>query len=223
MGYSMTSDEIAFWQDQAALLDPAAYEFVVGSGESRTVTTAERWYLVNGWRLSATSGEWFHRTSHVDHALPLTAGTTITTAADGNAYMYLCKPSLVTGSDDRYTTDPRALYFDRMLQIAQLTQYRLAGTNTGTSTSTVSFPSDFTDGLIIHASVMDLAWVILLYTSGTTGLNLFPEISDSAPIRQAEGNIFPFKRTSFPSIMAQGASLSTGAGQVVYLKLPGGW
>lgn len=32
VGYSMSADEVTDWQDQAALLDPLAYEHVYASG-----------------------------------------------------------------------------------------------------------------------------------------------------------------------------------------------
>lgn len=224
----MTADEITYWQDQAALLDPAAYVLYSGNSQSQTVTGGERWYLVNGWNLKATGAgtTWYHRPADVNRALMLSAGTVIetTTPPDGvsTAFMYLCKPSLVTGSDARYTSDPRALYFDRINGMGALTQYRLGATVTGSGTTTTSFPNDFTDGLIIHASVHDVAWMIL--ASGGAGTsNLHNEISDSGRIRWAESLLMPFLRTTSPDTIIQGASQTEGRATLSYLKLPGGW
>lgn len=227
MGYSMTADEVAFWQDQAALLDPAAYELVAANSTSRTVSAGERWYLVNGWHLDATGAgtTWFHRPSDVNRALVLSEGTVIATGAPaGNtAFMYLCKPSLVTGSDARYTADPRGLYFDRINALAGLTQYQLGATNTGSSTVTSTFPTDFTEGFVIHASVHDVAWLILRDGADTIGVNLHNEISDTDRIRWAERLAMPFLRTDFPKIMSRGASETEGRATLTYVKLPGGW
>jgi hypothetical protein len=61
VGYSMSADEITFWQEQAALLDPLAYVWTLGSGS--TVTATEPWFLVNGWNIASMSSgvRWFHR------------------------------------------------------------------------------------------------------------------------------------------------------------------
>ena len=66
-GYSMSADEVTYWQDLAALLDPDAYELVVGANVSRTVTTGETWYLLWGWFLQATGGgeHFFQRHANV--------------------------------------------------------------------------------------------------------------------------------------------------------------
>lgn len=229
VGYTMTADEVAFWQDQAALLDPDAYVLFLGNTESETVPGGERWYLVNGWNLKAT-GEgttWYHRPADVKRALMLPEGTTIETATppDGTstAFMYICQPSLVTGSDARYTSDPRGLYFDRIMKLATLDQERIGGTATAGSIVNEAFPATFTDGMIVHASVHDVAWMILW--DGSDGLsNLHNEISDSTRIRWAEPLLMPFKRTTFPNTAIQGVSLAEGRATLSYVVLDGtGW
>jgi hypothetical protein len=225
VGYVMSADEVAFWQDHAALLDPDAYEWVNGNSQSRTVGAGEHWYLLNAWNVEATGGgtTWFHRPMGIDHALPLSEGTVITTRSAGGG-MYLCKPSLVTGSDARYTDDPRALYFDRMQRIGELTQYFIGATNTGSSASSVAFPGDFTNGLIIHVSSHDVAWTITRDAATVGGAtNTLNEISDSNRMRFAETVIVPFKRTVLDAIMIQGVSETEGRATVHFLKLPGDW
>lgn len=69
-----TARETAYWQDRAALLDPNAYEFVIGTSQSRTVTSGEHWFVVNAWGtqvFGAGGARWYHRQSHVDQALAL--------------------------------------------------------------------------------------------------------------------------------------------------------
>lgn len=230
MGYSMSADEITFWQEQAALLDPLAYVWTLGSGA--TVTATEPWFLVNGWNIASISSgvRWFHRTLDVDKALRLPAGYTLTNAALSSAYTYVCKPELVTASDtggpggsNRYTSDPRALYFDRIEQLNTLTHYHLGATATGSGQSNASFPGGFTYGMLLGVSNMDVAWTVLLDSTNAAGLNTLGEISDTAPIRWAEKVVVPFAVATFPKLLVQGVSLSTGAGNVVYVQLPAGW
>jgi hypothetical protein len=224
--YTMTEDEVAYWQDQAALLDPDAYEYVQGINLTRTVTAGQNWYLVSGWYLTASGGglHFFHRERGVFDPLPLPAGRAVTTHASfvGSA-MYLCKPALVIPGDSRYTSDPRGLYFERKRRIAtELTQYTIGTTITGSGQTTTAFPTDFTDGLVIHVATHDLAWVILKFDNDG-GPILQPEISDIDPVRFANTVVMPFKRTTFANILAQGANEAQGRASIVYLKLPGDW
>lgn len=226
MGYSMTADEVNYWSDMAALLDPAAYVTKIGTSQTHTVGAGERDYLMNGWYLQASGGgsSWFHRPCNIWDAMPLVAGQTITTdASNAGSLMYVCQPSLVTGADARYTSDPRGLFFTRLMTIPTLTVYQIGATRTDGSTSTVAFPTDFTNGLVLHTSTHDLAWTIMLHSSGAGGMNTHDEIGDSSPIRFASPTLFPFVRTTFPNIKVQGVSLSEGRGTVTYVKLPGGW
>lgn len=222
MGYTMTDDEVTFWQEQAALLDPDAYVYLAGTGEDMTVPADERYYLVNGWKLNTTGGgdKWFHRHADIHRALMLSEGTTITNDTDG--FMYVCQPSLVTGSDARYTTDPRGLYFERIMRIGTLTHYQLGATATGSSQVQAAFPTDFTDGLALHTSAHDVAWLIM-HDDTVGNMNTLNEISDADPIRFAEPSLFPFKRTTFREIMVQGVNESEGAATLTYVKLPVDW
>lgn len=226
---AMSPDEEAFWSDQAALLDPDAYVFTQGTSLSDTVPAGERWYLVNGWYLKVFEdgvGHWFHRQAHIGQALMLPEGFAIeTSTTQANTFMYVCQPSLVTGSDARYSTDPRGLYFDRLMKIGEQTLYQLGASATGAGTVTATFPADFTDGLVMQVSAHDVAWLIMLVTGDVTGgMNTLNEIDDSSPIRFAEGCMFPFKRTQFPKVMVQGVSDADGRANVAYIKLDGiGW
>lgn len=234
VGYSMTPEEIAWWQDQAALLDPDAYVFVQGTAQTVTVASNERYYVVNAWKCQTTSpgaGNWFHRQAHVDQALMLPEGHSITTSASvAESFIYYCRPSLVVDdvSDDRYAdyqNDPRGLWFERMMELGELARFQVGGTATGSGQTTTAMPSDFTDGLAVHVSAHDVAWLIMLVTGDATGgMNTLNEISDTGPIRFAEPVLFPFKRTTFPKVRIQGVSLSEGAGNLTYVKIDGiGW
>ena len=234
MGYSMSADEITYWQDQAALLDPLAYEHVYATSTSRT-PSGEHWYLVNGWQLDAGSSQlWYHRPADVNRALIIPDGTTITTSSSSGSFMWICKPSLVkagganadtggAGGTNRYETDPRALYFDRLMSLAAQSTYRIGANATGSGQVAQTFPTDFTYGMVLHVSVHDVAWLILTDSSGNGLSNTHNEISDSAQIRWAEPILVPFTRTTMPKILIQGVSLGSGRAHMLYAKLPAGW
>jgi hypothetical protein len=230
MGYSMSAEEVTFWQDMAALLDPDAYEWVITSGTpaSRTVPSDEHWYLVSGWKLYTLGGTtplWFHRQVDVRvQPLVLPADTVISTSNVSGSSMYLCKPSLVTGGDSRYASDPRALYFERLALLGTLPQFQVGGTQTDNGISTAAFAGGFTDGLIVHASQHDVAWIAMFDTGAAGAGLLLNEISDTDRNRFAETVLMPFKTTTWDSVEWRGATQSEGQTNVNYVKLDGsGW
>lgn len=224
VGYVMSADEIEYWQDQAALLDPLAYEHVYATSTTRTVPGGERYYLLNGWQLDdGSSGLWYHRPADVDRALMIPDGGTVVTSSSSGSFMWLCKPSLVTGSDARYTDDPRALYFERIQRLGDLARYRLTGSATGSGTTAATFPTDFDYGMAVHVSAHDVAWLIMTDASGNGMSNTHNEISDSHGFRWAEPTLFPFTRTTMPKILIQGVSIGSGRAAITYVKLPGDW
>lgn len=233
VGYSMTADETAYWQDMAALLDPAAYEFVYGSAQTRTVPGDEHWYLVGGWWLqtSGSNGQhWEHRGGGILEAMPLPPGLVLTTRSGGDGgSMYLCKPALVTtgvGHDSRYDNDPRGLFFNRMMRLAnELTQYQIGNTDTGSgagSVASANFPTDFTNGMVVHLSNHDLAWIGIFITGLGHAVANF-EISDDHQVRTSVTMYIPFVRTTFPTVAWRGAGQTEGQGTITYVKLPGDW
>jgi hypothetical protein len=231
MGYTMGAAETAWWADMAALLDPAAWSLIETNDTDVTVATGEVYYLQEGWNLDATGAgsEWFHRGGDVRDAFPISAGTTFGTDQDpagpsNLAHLYYARPSLVTAGDSRYTTDPRGLYFERLRRLAtELPQYKIGVAISGSGQTTATFPTDFDNGMILHVSSQDIAWVIPRSASGDSGLITQMEISDIDPIRVAAVCLIPFVRTQFPSILAQGANLATGRTTITYAKLPADW
>jgi hypothetical protein len=222
----LSASETEFWQDQSALLDPDAYVHVQGTSQSFTVPGGERAYILNAWfcqTFDDGGGDWFHRDADVNEAYMLPEGHTIeTSASEAASFFYYCRPSLVTGSG-AYQTDPRGLYFERIQRLGLLDRYQVGAANSGAGQSDVAFDVDFTDGLIVHVSSHDVAWVILVNATNGGALNTLNEISDTTRIRFAETCLFPFKRTTFPEIRIQGVSLAEGAANVTYVKLPGDW
>lgn len=224
--YELTAEEAAFWSDQAALLDPAAYALTVSTGSAETVTVAadETYYLVGGWRIDVGSVSGYLRTPNaLWDALPLPEGTVTTTDAAAGAHFYLCKPSLVN-SDSRYSSDPRGLFFERMRRIAtELEQFDIGAANTGSGNVDTAFPGDFTNGILLWNSSHDVAWSGLLNAAETLTYNLQDEISDADPIRFATTMYMPFVRTTFPKFRSHGVSAGSGQASARYVKLPGDW
>lgn len=137
--------------------------------------------------------------------------------------MYLCKPSLVTGSDARYSSDPKGLYYERIQRLADLARYQVSAARTDNGVTDVTLPTDFTDGMLVHVTTHDLAWIILEESGGAGGMNTLNEISDTDPIRFAEAVLTPFKRTTFPVVSFRGATQAQGQGTLTYCKLPADW
>lgn len=228
----VSSPEDDYWRDRAALLDPAAYEHIQGTGWTQTVPVGQTWYALNLWHVEVGSAYKFLRVADASRPLMLPAGTVLTADAVQQGFAYLCKPSLVTG-DDRYDT-PRDLYYERIDRLRTLALHDLAATvSAGTSPgvlSSASFPNDFDAGLITLVSVHDVGWVIL---NGPTSLsmNLLNEISDEHQLRIAEAVMVPFNRdTTFDeiqvtpaSVLGNGGTSVEGYGVVSYHKLPVDW
>lgn len=229
MGYTMTADEVRFWQEQAALLDPDAYAIVSGANQSLTVASGEHYYVVSAWYIQATAGHWFQRHANVNEALILPEGRVLTThASDALSFIYYCRPSLVVddAGDDRYNdyqNDPRALYFERMMRLGELTQYTIGAVQTGSSFTETTFPTDFDDALAVHVSSHDVSWSAIIHTSGIFAMPMQDEISDSDRTRFASAQLAPFKRTVWPKWKVNGASQSEGRGVLTYVKLPSDW
>lgn len=208
------ADEFAYWQDQAALLDPAAYELHVasidGPGWTSTVPAGQTWYLLNSFCVNINGGPdtYFQRLLDVRVALPLFAGTTLSfSSLSSGAYAYICKPALVTGGASY--ANPKALYYTRMATLKTLSTTLIsatvpAGSAAGT-VATTAFPTDFTNGMILGYSIHELAWAGL-EVPGVLTLNMNFEISDDHQVRIGRGLLCPFSRVTFPNFKTRGAN-----------------
>lgn len=223
----------AGWQDRAALLDPDAYRYFSGNW-SFTVPAGETWHATNLWWAKVNGvGPVFHRPLGVDDAMPLPAGTVVSSSrADG--FAWVAQPSTVISGDSRYDA-PHDLYEQRIDRLRTLPRHLAsahipAGSPQGTW-DTGQFDSDFERGMVVHVSTHDTAWTILGRGGGVGGANLDHEISDDTPLRFAGSMVAPFKRSVFPEIMVRSASMDSfvnqtslpGAGVVQYVKLPDDW
>lgn len=219
-----TASELRYWQTKAALLDPLAYDATLaGANATATVPAGQTWYIVEAWQVAAPA-TFFHRKPDAlgGNVIPVKAGETITCNSNSGAHVLICKPPVVIAADTRYTTDPRGLFFDRASRLeSELTHYDIGHVNTGSTAITTTFPTDFTNGVVIHCSSHDVAWTGLNGSAGA--VNLDNEISDSNRIRFAERVTLPFVRATYPGIKSQGASQAEGAVNVRYVKLPADW
>jgi len=232
----LSTPEIEYWKDKAALLDPNAYRFYNttddGAGWSATVPSGETWYLLNAWHIvDSTSTDFdFMRLCDTNRSIQLPAGTVIKADSAQSAFAYVCKPALVN-TDARYD-EPKELYYERINRLRSLTQYKqyvyVAGGSTIDVNITSSFPTDFTNGLIVSANAMDVSWVTI--GPAGSGMNLHYEISDRHQIRFAEAITVPFNRTVFPLLKTNPATVSGAVGTTVegrasvrYYKLPSDW
>lgn len=185
----------------------------------------------------------------IDSAVQMPAADTMT-ISPGGGYVYVCQPELVipapygSGTDQRYKTNPKGLYFDRLAALRSMTLHRLdvvvpPSTPINTVT-TKDFPTDFDDALLVHVNCHDSAWVGL--NSPTVGaMNVMIEISDYHMVRFAQRVLAPFRRTTFPNFRVAGANIPgnnqasygsgyggssnpfAGQGGCSYFKLPAGW
>lgn len=229
-GYTMSANEVAWWQDQAALLDPDAYELVVGTNLTNTVPAGQHWYVMWAWKTAVTGGgTWrFHRHGRAEEPLIIPENTALVTSGVTNSLFYLCKPASVVAnvSDNRYAdyqSDPRALYFERIMRLGTLAQYTIGVTITNSTGVDATFPTDFDDALMMHSSTHDLAWLGLEAAGTNAVITGQDEISDADRVRFANSTIMPFKRTTWTKIRGQGATQSEGTGTITYVKLPTDW
>ena len=161
------------------------------------------------------------------------------------ASAYICKPELViparygSGSDNRYLTDPRALYYTRLQMLQALAPHNVAavvpgGAQAG-SVKRSFLPKDFATGIVTGVTSMNASGTTLDTATNNGAINLFHEISDTHGLRWAmDGILLPFQRSVFQAIVCMGGSVPgdritpSGAGRgsrssVRYFKLPAGW
>lgn len=236
----MDSREHLEWLIKAALLDPNAFDYMRGNGLTLNVPVGEIMLAANLMFIQdgmSPMGHFYHRSLHVDKAMPLPPGTSLTTRTDTGfpGYIHYCRPALVM-ADKRYR-NPKDLYLERMYRLRYefpLSIIRVvipAGTPMSPSSGrqlAQDFPTDFENAMLMHVAAEDVAWAILHRGPGLGGVNTFGEINNEHRIREAENVLLPFKRSMFTRVMASGANTSgndtdpTIAGQATfhYVKLP---
>jgi hypothetical protein len=248
---SAFTPEQAYFRDAAACLDPGAYYYERQHPASKllvTVPPGRTWYLVNALGLkgpphAGQETRFFHRSADVRHALPLAGPRQLqgTNARAWPAFVYLCKPETVYETDQRYWTDPRDLYYERMryLQItpAKITSARVPRSiNVSAGNTTYKAFVERSPGLKIIAiglSREDAAWMTLEGPNNAPyrAINLDHEINNTHDDRRAMGTQIPFMTDVFNKIACRASSpsgaansLSTGGYCTMhYIVLPDDW
>lgn len=231
---SMTPAESAYWRDQAALLDPKAFTFIVGSNIA--VPAGESWFATEIWGYDDAVGNRsvYLRENDINRSLLLPGGTVLVPDA-GTSHAYVCKPAVVWAADSRYNTGPsaRELYYSRLARLKTLPLFTLTAVITSAQPfgdiTTVAFPADFTFGLVTSVSSFQVAWTAL--NGPAESCNLWSEVNDTHEMQSALALRVPFNRpTTFPNIRARTSTQSgttgvvnNGFGQVCYHKLPTDW
>jgi hypothetical protein len=232
---ALTQAEQEFWQNQAALLDPAAFTWVIGASFSAAIPSGEIGFLMSAWNASLNgTGQIYLRDPRAP--LPLPGGTTVRGTTNVGSFAYYCRPAVVVATDTRYTDDPKGLYYARLARLQQLTLYSLDLLTPAAANQlyTVAFPPDFTAALIVGAQCYDASWVGLRDSGAAGSLPLGPEVSDSHEFRWGAAYQLPFLRATFPSLSARngqiapsvnfgGTSDLNGNVSVQYVVLPSDW
>jgi hypothetical protein len=253
--------ETQYWQAQAALLDPAAHIYTqaaaAGPVITRTVPAGTTWYARNLWWVLANdplSGPFpskFHRSAAIEEAIPMASGTNIVlngTILPNTPFSYICQPELVIATDTRYTSNPQALYYERLMRLGQIPQFDI-GFGGGPAIRT--FPTDFASGLVLSVNAHDSLYVYMNDPSGRA-VNLQGELSDFliqpigvdgsvvtgiAGINTADGGAYnkvrftrtvlmPWKQSDFTRAQIGSGEGEAGApfvGSLTYVKLPPDW
>jgi hypothetical protein len=238
----MSINEKRYWQDQAALLDPASYVMrskqTQGAAWTETVPAGECWYFLNSFFVRVSGGDaiYNHRVPDVAKATQLGAGTKIEFHSDSAySYHYTCRPELVICKDKRYQDDPKGLYYQRMNRLRSLPSlsHRVdfpSGSPYGV-TADVLFPDDLGAAMCLSYSNSNASWGALIIAGGALGaMNVGNEISDDHQNRIGERTMFPFARSVFTGLRARGGSVLggndpyiKGNAQITYCKLPADW
>lgn len=218
----ITNEELYF-QRKAALLDPKTWSWHYSNWLTTiTVPTGKVWFTSNLYQAAlngsdAPSG--FLRKLDAMEALALPEGTTIDSPTSPRIYagIMLCKPEIVTDSsspdyDSRYASDPKGLFYERMIRLQSLPirEARVDFTAGGDSfrVGEASLPDDFTYGMVVAASCYDVAWVELSGTPGSVeGPNTQSEINNQHSQRFASTMFQPFDRATFDRIQVQSANI----------------
>lgn len=244
----MSIAEYHQWQVRAALLDPKAYRLYSQTGNSGvtvSVPVGETWYSLSQYQ---THGSAYHqRPADVNQYIAFNGGTVI--APTGTYYMYVCEPKRVIDSDSRYTSDPEALYYNRLAILDTCTVnyincivsagLSLSGGGTAAQVRNYFPVPNGTQLMIVGGSEYQIAWSGFTYRETEAGgvvdtlgnINAFFEINNTQSVRFATGLKYPINTAVMPGEEVQGGNDSgiishvsvSGQGNFDYKILPAGW
>lgn len=211
--------EARHYQLKAAAIDPRTYVFGKTDTDSVTVPAGKVYLVTNMWRVkyAGMSQEVFQRKADARDYFLIPAGTTFQVTGSHATVQY-CNPSIVTDPasptyDQRYTDDPKGLYFERLEKLESIPLRQTGGTiAVGEAVGQSDVPIDWGDrteqwGMIVHISTENLSWMLALAADGDTGVNLVPEISDVHANRlNSFPVLMPFTRETFTQIRLRGGT-----------------
>ncbi len=242
-----SDDEIAWWQDEAAKLDPLAYVYHENPTDALDVTVPDghTWFATNLFNVEVNTAirhffplegpdyrrAMFQRPLDARRATAYPAGTRFRGVTGENfSNVYACDPALVVGVDPRYQADPRGLYFERLQRLKALPVVEIwlewDGGGDLAKSLTVDLPV-FDAAMLIGASVYEGAWVELGH------LNCMSEINNTHSVRFAESLLCPFMPTNIGGATITGqsgndagdgaANPAHGSVSICYQVLPSDW
>ena len=180
----LSSDEDRWFATQSALLDPRCYHLEATSFGALDVTvpTGHTWHATNAFAVQyntpqivaqdlypGTRRSGFLRPLDARRSIALPAGTRIRNNVGINvAYLFYADPAEVWCTDARYTTDPKALYYERLsrLQTLPISEVVLEVTGGGAIDDDVHADlPEFGSAMLVGCSVYDTCWVTVGWTS----------------------------------------------------------
>lgn len=242
------------WKVQAALLDPDAYFLVYDEGHTMdiTVPAGRTWYVTNTFQVRFNEPEILGEDGHPGYyksgflrpldsrrSIALPAGTRIRSNIQQNgAYVFYADPAAVWETDERYTTDARGLYYERLARLQTLPirstiiELRPWG-ETGTQLEH-PLPVDAERFMLVGASVFDATWL------NVGILNVMSEVNNVHTVRFAESLLQPLRRDRIgnPVVRVKAGNYAghlnpdpndpegwdkTGTGNILYQVLPADW
>lgn len=262
---SFAFDEDRYYATQAALIDPRCWHLAWTSTGMLDVTVpaGHTWWTSNAFAViyndplivaqdaypgSRASG--FLRTLDARGAVMLPAGTRIRNNQTlpptepyriNTAYLWYCDPAEVWDVDERYTTNPRGLYFGRLAQLEslQLRSAVLEATGGGSLDDAIAKTLPGTEDIIVtHVNIYDASWMTIGWpVDGSPPLNVADEINNSHSVRFTRSVLQPLPRGTGLQIALRKGSTSDrpsstdpaiaypikGTGSISWVETPTGW
>ena len=250
---SLIEYEREHWRTQAALLDPNAYFLIHDTGHMLDVTVpvGHTWHASNTFQVRFNEpdilGEdgypgyyksGFLRPLDSRRTIALPSGTRVRSNIEQNgAYLWYADPAAIWDTDERYQTDARGLYYERLQRLTTLPirEVIIELRPYGESGTQLEFElPEFESAMLVGASVFDATWL------NVGILNVMSEVNNIHTVRFAESLLQPFRRDRIghPVVRVKAGNYAghlnpepndpegwdkTGTGNILYAVLPEGW
>lgn len=216
----LTADEKKWWQYSAAMLDPNACS--IKKLTSGTVPTGETWLVWSAWKTKIAGSEigFIRRVTPGDPPLVLPEGTaydatfTYDGGTNGAAIAYQKFNAALLASNAGYIDDPKGLFYERVALAHSGPVHQVSILATDSSEHTTNLPTN--TGIIITSSwVHDVAWNAL-HDGIQSNAILIPEVSDSAPWRDASPHLLGINTSVIPKFACRGCGQGEGVAGLTY-------